>query len=87
MYKCVWGLAPEAFTDMVVLSNPRTLKVVEKDFTSGYGKRAFSCAGPKLWNSLPKQVREEKDLEQFKKRLKSLLMTDADSLYRQLNMR
>ena len=87
MYKCVWGLAPEAFTDMVVLSNPRTLKVVEKDFTSGYGKRAFSCAGPKLWNSLPIQVREEKDLEQFKKRLKSLLMTDADSLYRQLNMR
>ena len=87
MYKCVWGLAPEAFTDMVVLSNPRTLKVVEKDFTSQYGKRAFSYAGPKLWNSLPRQVREEKDLEQFKKRLKSLLMTDADSLYRQLNMR
>ena len=86
MHKCVWGLAPEAFTDMVVLSNPRTLKAVEKAFSSEYGKRAFSCAGPKLWNCLPIRIREEKDINLFKKLLKTQLITNADAIYRQLNM-
>ena len=52
VHKCVWGLAPEALKAMVEMSNPRTLNLVEKKFRSAYGKRAFSCAGPKLWNNL-----------------------------------
>ena len=87
MHKCVWGLAPEAFTEMVVLSNPRTMKVVEKDFSTSYGKRAFSCAGPKVWNCLPVNIREERNIEVFKKLLKSQLMMDPDRIYKLLTMR
>ena len=87
MHKCVWGLAPEAFTEMVVLSNPRTMKVVEKDFSTSYGKRAFSCAGPKVWNCLPVKIREERNIKVFKKLLRSQLMMDPDRIYKLLTMR
>ena len=70
-----------------MISNPRTLKLVEKRFSSEYGKRAFSCAGPKIWNSLPLDIRAEVETELFKKKLKSLLMTKSDELYRMVNMR
>ena len=86
MHKCVWGSAPEAFAEMVMLSDARTSKVDEKDFLSGYGKRAFSCAGPKLWNSLPICIHKQEDRDMFKKLLKTELMTNAAGIYRQLNM-
>ena len=87
VHKCVWGLGPESYDEMIVMKNSRTLKLVEKKFDTGYGKRAFSCAGPKLWNCLPMNVREEKNTESFKKLLKSLLMREADEFYRRVNMR
>ena len=87
VHKCIWGMGPEAYQDMIKMSNSRTLKLVEKKFTSEYGKRAFSCAGPKLWNSLPVALRAEEETEVFKKKLKSLLMTEASELYRIVNMR
>ena len=87
VHKCVWGMGPEAYENLIMMSNRRTLKLVEKKFSTEYGKRAFSCAGPKLWNCLPLYVREVDDTKVFKKKLKSLLMTDAAELYRQVNMR
>ena len=87
VHKCVWGLGPESYDEMIVMKNSRTLKLVEKKFETGYGKRSFSCAGPKLWNCLPMNVREEKDTENFKKRLKSLLMMEADDFYSRVNIR
>ena len=87
VHKCVWGRGPESYDEMIVMKNSRTLKLVEKKFDTGYGKRAFSCAGPKLWNCLPMNVREEKDTESFKKLLKSLLMREANEFYRRVNVR
>ena len=87
VHKCVWGLGPESYDEIIVIKNSRTLKLVERKFETGYGKRAFSCAGPKLWNCLPLNVREEKDTEKFKKLLKSLLMMEVDDFYRRVNMR
>ena len=86
VHKCVWNKGPESYKELIVMSNPRTLKLVEKKFFTEYGKRAFSCAGPKLWNSLPLTIRAEKETEVFKKKLKSLLMTEADDLYRMVNI-
>ena len=86
VHKCVWGSAPESYNDLIVMSNPRTLKLVEKKFSTIYGKRAFSCAGPKLWNCLPIHIRKENDTNTFKKLLKSFLITDADGFYRHVNM-
>lgn len=87
VHKCVWGRGPESYKEIIMISNPRTLKLVEKRFSSEYGKRAFSCAGPKIWNSLPLDIRAEVETELFKKKLKSLLMTKSDELYRMVNMR
>ena len=72
---------------MIVLMNKRTLKVVEKRYYSVYGQRSFSCAGPKLWNCLPMALRMEENTDEFKKLLKSFLMTSADMFYQQVNMR
>ena len=87
VHKCVWGLAPDSLNAMAVVSNPRTFNLVEKKFSSVYGQRAFSRAGPKLWNNLPIHMRKENDTSKFKKLLKSFLMTEAYNLYARVNMR
>ena len=87
VHKCVWRMAPESFNTMMVMSNSRTLKLVEKKFSTRYGKRAISCAGPKLWNNIPIHIRKEEDTENFKKLLKSYLMMEANDFYRLVNMR
>ena len=87
VHKCVWGMGPESYADMITVSNPRTLKLTEKRFCTEYGRRAFSCAGPKLWNCLPHFIRAQENTEVFKKQLKSLLMTEAEEFYRQVTMR
>ena len=78
VHKCVWCIAPAPLKEKIVMSNPRTLQLAEKKFSYEYGRRAFSCAGPKLWNNLPIELRMEKDTDAFKKLLKSFLMTSAD---------
>ncbi|MBN3319597.1 2AAA phosphatase, partial [Atractosteus spatula] len=41
------------------------------------GDRAFSCCAPKLWNSLPKDIRESPSLNSFKSRLQTLFFRRA----------
>ena len=38
-----------------------------------FGRRAFACAGPTLWNKLPRNIRDNSNITQFKKQLKTLL--------------
>ena len=56
----------------------RTMKLQEKRNHNKYGERALSHAGPKLWNLLPKSIRDEHDTDKFKKLLKSFLMVTGD---------
>ena len=44
-----------------------------------YGKRAFSVAGPLLWNSLPIDIRSKKSLATFKEKLKTFLFINSFS--------
>ena len=44
-----------------------------------YGDRAFSNAGPKLWNQLPLSIRELSSIDSFKKSLKTYLFRLAYS--------
>ena len=37
------------------------------------GDRAFTAAAPKLWNAIPLLIRQEQNLEHFKKKLKTYL--------------
>ena len=38
-----------------------------------YRKRTFTYTGPKLWNALPLEIREEDNIEKFKQKVKTLL--------------
>ena len=83
--KCIWTYAPESLQSMIVISNARTFKLVEPKFSSIYGERAFSRAGPKVWNNLPFHVRVEADTSKFKKLLKSYLMSDFHNFQCRIN--
>ena len=40
---------------------------------SSYGKRAFSVVAPRIWNNLPREVKESRTTTMFKKKLKTYL--------------
>ena len=44
-----------------------------------FGRRAFSCAGPALWNSLSFYLRKQQDSGHFKKDLKTFFFKQASS--------
>ena len=44
-----------------------------KGANTKYGKRIFTYTGPKLWNALPLEIREENNIEKFKQKVKTLL--------------
>ena len=60
-------------------SKDETLLFVPLKNMTTYGERAFDYFGPKTWNSLPKEIREIKNLNTFKRSLKHYLFTKAFS--------
>ena len=70
VFKCFHGLAPSYLSDLlkVVRVEDHTLHI-PRTLTS-YGDRAFSSAGPRLWNALPVEIRLISSLEVFKAKLK-----------------
>ena len=88
VHKCIWSLAPESLSSMIIIMNTRTCLLNEKKFANSFGERAFSRSGPKLWNNLPFRIRMETDTEVFKKLLKSFLMSpELHKFYARLNAR
>lgn len=82
MYKSLSGQAPQYLADDVQLvadsgrrllrsANDRTC-VVPRTNTS-FGDRSFSAAGPRVWNDLPPELRQDISFGQFKRKLKSHL--------------
>ncbi|KAL0147478.1 hypothetical protein M9458_050590 [Cirrhinus mrigala] len=84
-YKALNGLAPAYLTSLLPRYNPsRSLRsqnsrllVVPRIAKSTKGGRAFSHLAPKLWNSLPDNVRGSDTLSRFKSRLKTHLFSQA----------
>ena len=80
-YKCKNGSAPDYLQDLIQHYHPpRTLRSSSKGLliaapvhTKFYGQRSFQYASPKLWNSLPNNLKDCATLEQFKSRLKTHL--------------
>ena len=81
VFKCLNGLSPQYLSELLIEYKPtRTLRscskkllVVPRVNTKRYGERAFSVIGPRLWNSLPQNLRDITNLEHFKKNLKTYL--------------
>ena len=80
-FKILNNSAPAPLSDLVQLYKPtRSLRSSSKNLLcvpsfnlNSYGKRAFSCAAPRLWNSLPKDVQSATSVSSFKSLLKTWL--------------
>ena len=59
-------------------ASERTMKLCETRSKNHYGDRAFSHSAPKLWNLLPNDIRDTHNTLNFKKKLKSFLMTRGE---------
>ena len=81
-------MAPPDIAAMISYAqSERTMKIKETRVLRSYGDRAFSHAGPKLWNLLPTVIRHEHDPIEFKCKLKSFLMTSGDEFISRSKMR
>ena len=84
-HKCLHGKAPqylssrlEYYTPTRALRSSQKFLLVEKRTNlKSYGERAFSVAAPKLWNSLPYDLRACDSLDTFKAKLKTFLFRKA----------
>ena len=82
-YKALHGKSPCFVSDMIRVYSPvRSLRsssecrlVVRKSFTRSYGDRTFFSAAAKLWNGLPRELRDAVSLDIFKSRLKTHLFS------------
>ena len=85
VFKIPQGRAPEYLTELITIYNPgRYLRSngslilnVPRSNTKSWGDRAFSIAGPRLWNSLPIELRMTTNIVEFKSRLKTHLFKVA----------
>ena len=88
VFKCLHEKAPPDVAALIRYSqSQRTLKLHETRALTGFGDRAFSHVGPKLWNLLPFPIREEHDLTEFKTKIKSFLMTNGEEFILQTKLR
>ncbi|RXN12193.1 RNA-directed DNA polymerase from mobile element jockey [Labeo rohita] len=85
VFKAINGLAPVYLAELVVVYQPaRTLRssehtalVMPKFNYKKFGGRSFAVLGPKLWNALPEQLRNNTELCVFKSQLKTHLFRQA----------
>ena len=85
VFKCLNGLGPSYLSDLLlVYQPPRTLRssgtgllTIPQVSSKKHGEAAFSYYGPRLWNSLPENLRVTETAEVFKKRLKTHLFNQA----------
>ena len=79
VFKCLNGLAPPYLSEMIEIYTPsRNLRssnlFLLKTKVTKYktlGDRSFSYTAPTVWNSLPLELRQEKSISIFKKKLKT----------------
>ena len=87
VYKGLNGLAPAYISELLhyctssrlLRSASQRLLSIPRTSLKTYGDRAFSAAGPKLWNELPLSLRSSNTLPVSKKDLKTYLFKLAFS--------
>ena len=84
-FKALHGLAPNYLRMLIACYKPeRELRSTDANLLAtpnvrlkSYGDRAFSKAAPECWNSLPFSLRSINDLEDFKRALKTHLISKS----------
>ena len=87
VYKCLHGEAPEYLQNLLITYIPKREDlrpeaiidrlIVPRTKKKTFADRAFSVVGPKVWNNLPNDIKSQKDVEHFKKSLKTHLFKFA----------
>ena len=73
-FKCINGIGPQYLSSMLVYANSDYFTYLkEPKVYSVHGERAFSKIAPKLWNSLPLNLKTIPSLQTFKISLKTYL--------------
>ena len=89
-YKARENLAPEYITSLLSPANSlnclrsaddESLLHIDFTYSRRMGDRAFSVYAPKMWNALPKDIRESTSLNTFKSKLKTYLFNIAYASY------
>lgn len=86
-FKAIHHLAPVYIIDMIVVKKTSSyqlrssagllLQVPSGKSLKTLGDRAFTYSAPKLWNSLPSNIRSTQSLNEFKKLLKTFLFVNS----------
>ena len=83
-FKALNGLAPQYLADLLTsnasrpLRSTSQLKLKEPSFRlSTFGGRSFMCCAPRLWNTLPNNLRNCVSVLEFRKHLKTYLFREA----------
>ena len=84
-FKCLNGLAPQYLSDLIHVYVPsRSLRSASQNLLETkltkfktLGDRSFSFTAPCIWNSLPFELRSEKSIDTFKKKLKTHYFKEA----------
>ena len=81
MFKCINGQSPKYLTDL--LPSKQKTKQLHSSTSDRYPSiqhrsslaynASFLAAGPRLWNSLPKNIRQQPSLDMFRSNLKTHL--------------
>ena len=72
VHKCINGKAPQDLTSTLVKSQSSRSNLLNiPSYNSSFGERSFSVAGPRLWNSLPLEIRSITDSVSFKQNMKT----------------
>ena len=83
VHKCVNGQCSENLKIKYKTHNCRPeeyLMLEVKHVKTNYGRRTFDYVGPRLWNALPLDIRTEEKVENFKKKVKTMLFNGTEVL-------
>ena len=83
VHKCVNGQCSENLKIKYKTHNCRPeeyLMLEVKHVKTNYGRRTFDYVGPRLWNALPLDIRTEEKVENFKKKVKTMLFNGTEEL-------
>ena len=80
IFKAINGLCPQYISELIQKrpfkrtradnNNDLAIPTIKR---SSFGGRAFMYVGPKLWNALPRELKNCNDIRVFKKKLKTVL--------------
>ena len=85
VFKALNGLGPDYLSGLLLTYEPsrmlrssgNMLLITPKVLTKTFGEAAFYHYGPRLWNSLPEDLRKAENVDTFKSKLKTYLFSLA----------